>query len=404
MQVVKRDGRKEQVKFEKISKRIARVCKDLKNVDPFAVAQKVIQGLYDGVSTKELDVLAVETAYSMSIKHPDYDTLATRLAISNLHKETPGTFSEVIKKLYNTIDFTGNPVSVISKDIYNFVKKHGHVLDATIDYNRDYIFDYFGFKTLERSYLFKVYEKSKDGKVNKKIIERPQHMWMRTAVGIHGDDIDAAINTYHMLSTKQATHATPTLFNSGLVKNQLSSCFLIAMKGDSVKSIYETLTECALISQAAGGIGLHIHNIRSKGSPIYGTNGISNGIVPMLKNFNETARYIDQCVTGDTLIETEGGLKEIKDLDIQSDKVQTLSGFSPIITKKEFDLPKGSSIIEIETAHGKINITEGHPILALKNVGDFSETEIKEKLKRGLIKAEWTSAVEISDSDVVLSY
>ena len=294
MFVVKRDGRKEQVKLEKISKRLSTACKGLKNTDPLIVAQKVINGLYDGVSTVELDKLACETAYAMSVKHPEYDTLATRLVISNLHKQTPPTFTEVIEKLNSTIDVWGNSKSLISESVYKFVKKYGHVLDSTIDYSRDYLFDYFGYKTLERSYLLKIYEKDENDKVIKRIVERPQHMWMRVAIGIHSDDVSAAINTYHMLSTKQATHATPTLFNSGLVKNQLSSCFLIAMKDDSINGIYDTLTECALISQSSGGIGVHFHDIRSKGSPIYGTGGISNGIVPMLRNFNETARYVDQ--------------------------------------------------------------------------------------------------------------
>lgn len=294
MLVVKRDGRKEQVKLEKISKRLSTACKGLKNTDPLIVAQKVINGLYDGVSTEELDKLACETAYAMSVRHPEYDTLATRLVISNLHKQTPSTFVEVIEKLHSTIDVWGNSKSLISDKVYKFVKKYGHVLDSTIDYSRDYLFDYFGYKTLERSYLLKIYEKDENSKVIKKIVERPQHMWMRVAIGIHSDDVEAAINTYHMLSTKKATHATPTLFNSGLVKNQLSSCFLIAMKDDSISGIYDTLTECALISQSSGGIGVHFHDIRSKGSPIYGTGGISNGIVPMLRNFNETARYVDQ--------------------------------------------------------------------------------------------------------------
>jgi len=294
MFVIKRDGRKEQVKFEKISKRISRVSKDLKHTDPFAIAQKVIQGLYDGVSTKELDQLAIETSYSMSVKHPEYDMLATRLAISSLHKETPSTFTEVIEKLSHVMDGRGNHRSLISKNIITFVKKHGHILDTAIDYTRDYSFDYFGIKTLERSYLLKTYEKNKEGKIFQKIVERPQHMWMRVAIAIHLDDVDAALNTYHMLSTKQATHATPTLFNAGLIKNQYSSCFLVGMKADSVRGIYSTLEECALSSQSAGGIGFHLHNVRSKGSPVYGTGGTSNGIVPMLKVFESTARYIDQ--------------------------------------------------------------------------------------------------------------
>lgn len=292
MFVIKRNGEKEQVKLDKIFKRIQRHCKDLKNVDAISVSQKVINGLYEGVSTKELDKLAFETAYSLTTKHPEYDKLATRLAISALHKETPNTFTESIELAYRALDSWGNSRPMIAKDVYSFVKKNSHILNNVIDYNRDFSLEYFGFKTLERSYLLKINQK--DGKNTSQIIERPQHMWMRVACGIHKDDIDAAINTYHLLSTKQATHATPTLFNAGLVKNQLSSCFLLAAKDDSIDGIYDTLKECALISQSAGGIGLHIHNIRSKGSPIYGTGGTSNGIVPMLKNFNETARYVDQ--------------------------------------------------------------------------------------------------------------
>ncbi len=294
MFVIKRDQRKEQVKFEKISKRIATASKGLKNVDPFMVAQKVIQGLYDGVTTKELDQLAFETAYAMSVKHPEYDTLATRLVISSLHKDTPSTFVEAIEKLHSAVDTHGNSKSLIAENVYKFVKKYGHVLDSKIDYNRDYLFDYFGYKTLERSYLLRIHDKNESGVIERKIIERPQHLWMRCAISIHLDDIDQALNTYEMLSLQHATHATPTLFNSGLIKNQLSSCYLIAMKDDSIEGIYDTLKECALISQSSGGIGVHIHNVRSKGSPIYGTGGVSNGIVPMLRNFNETARYVDQ--------------------------------------------------------------------------------------------------------------
>jgi len=285
MQIVKRDGSRETVKLEKISKRIERHCKDLKNIDSISVAQKVVQGLYDGVSSVELDHLAMETAYSMSVKHPEYDKLASRLAISALHKTTDSTFSGTIEKLYNVKDTNGNDKSLISKAVAKFIKKNAAVLDSAIDYNRDYLFDYFGFKTLERSYLMKI---------NNVVVERPQHMWMRVACGIHSDDIDAALNTYQLLSTMKATHATPTLFNAGTPKNQLSSCFLVAMKDDSIEGIYDTIKEMALISQSAGGLGLHVHNIRSKGSPIYGTGGTSNGLTPLLKVVNETMRYVDQ--------------------------------------------------------------------------------------------------------------
>jgi ribonucleoside-diphosphate reductase alpha chain len=289
MQITKRDGKTELVKLEKITKRINRQSKDLKNVDSIAVAQKVIQGLYDGVTSTELDKLATETAYALSVKHPEYDKLALRLAVSALHKETKSSFSEVIEDLYNNVtDANGNKKSLIDKKVYTFIKKNKHLLDSMIDHDKDFDFDYFGFKTLERSYLWKI---------NDKIVERPQYMWARVSCGIHyqDNDIDACINTYKMLSLKAATHATPTLFNSSLnIKNQLSSCFLIAAKNDSIIGIYDTLKEAAQISQSAGGIGIHFHNIRSKGSYIVGTNGYADGIVPMLRTFNETARYVNQ--------------------------------------------------------------------------------------------------------------
>ena len=224
MFVIKRDGSKEQVKFEKVSKRITRVAKDLKNVDPNAVAQKVIQGIYDGVSTVELDKLAIEVAYSMTTVHYEYDRLAVRLAVSNLHKNTPSTFSEAIDKVYNSVDVFGKKRPLIAEDVYTIIKKNAHILDSKIDYDRDYLLDYFGFKTLERSYLLKTNEYV-NNKLIQKIAFRPQHLWMMVSVGIHKEDIDAALETYEMLSKKEATHATPTLFNAGLIKNQLSSCF-----------------------------------------------------------------------------------------------------------------------------------------------------------------------------------
>lgn len=284
MFIIKRDGSKEQVKLDKVSKRITNLSKDLKHVDAILIAQKVIQGLYDGVSSKELDLLAVETAYSMSAKHPEYDTLATRLVISALHKDTVSMFSDSVKILSEQEKTSLSPTYI------KLVKKNAKVLDAAIQHSRDYLFDYFGFKTLERSYLLRKF--NSDGSTT--IIERPQYMWMRVALEIHGKNINEAINTYNLMSTKQFTHATPTLFNSGLVKNQQSSCFLLAMKDDSISGIYDTLKEAAMISQSAGGIGLHVSGVRSKGSPIRGTGGTSNGLIPMLRNFNETMRYVDQ--------------------------------------------------------------------------------------------------------------
>ena len=288
MLVIKRDGRRESVKFDKITARIEKLCYglDMKYVEPIEVAKKVISGLYDGVTTQELDNLAAETAASLTSKHPDYAKLAARIAVSNLHKTSSKSFSNTMKRLYTYVDpKTGETASLISKQVYGIIKKNAALLDSSIIYDRDFNYDYFGFKTLERSYLMRI-----DGNV----VERPQHMLMRVAVGIHMEDVDAAINTYNLMSEKWFTHATPTLFNAGTPKPQLSSCFLLTMREDSIEGIYDTLKQCAKISQSAGGIGLSIHQIRAKGSYIKGTNGTSNGIVPMLRNFDMTARYVDQ--------------------------------------------------------------------------------------------------------------
>ena len=288
MLVLKRDGRRESVKFDKITARIEKLSYGLDPnfVEPIDVAKKVIEGLYDGVSTQDLDNLAAEIAATMTVKHPDYARLAARIAISNLHKTTSKSFSNTMKRLYTYVDpKTGENAPLVSKETYGIVKKHAAQLDSTIIYDRDFNYDYFGFKTLERSYLMKL-----DGK----IVERPQHMLMRVSVGIHGEDIEKVVETYNLLSEKWFTHATPTLFNAGTPKPQLSSCFLLTMKDDSIDGIYDTLKQCAQISQSAGGIGLSIHNVRAKGSYIKGTGGVSNGVVPMLRNFDMTARYVDQ--------------------------------------------------------------------------------------------------------------
>jgi len=288
MFVVKRNGKREPVKFDKITARIEKLCYGLNPtlVDSIDVAKKVIEGLYDGVTTSELDSLAAETAASLTTKHPDYALLASRIAVSNLHKNTTKSFSETMKKLYDYIDPKINkPVPLIADDIWEVIEEHASVLDSTIIYDRDFGFDYFGFKTLEKSYLLKV-----DGK----IVERPQHLFMRVAVGIHKHDIDSVIKTYNLMSERWFTHATPTLFNAGTPKPQMSSCFLLTMQDDSIDGIYDTLKQTAKISQSAGGIGLSIHNVRATGSYISGTNGTSNGIIPMLRVFNDTARYVDQ--------------------------------------------------------------------------------------------------------------
>ena len=287
MYVVKRDGRRESVKFDKITARIKKLCYGLNPlVTPEKVAMKVIEGLYDGVTTSELDNLAAEVAATNTITHPDYALLASRIAVSNLHKNTKKSFSETVKDLYEYIDpKTNEKAPLISDEVYSVIMKNADVLDSTIIYDRDFRYDFFGFKTLERSYLLKL---------NGEVAERPQQMLMRVAMGIHTNDIDAAIETYNYMSEGWFTHATPTLFNSGTPKPQMSSCFLLTTKEDSISGIYDTLKQCAQISQSAGGIGLSIHDIRATGSYIKGTNGTSNGIVPMLRVFNDTARYVDQ--------------------------------------------------------------------------------------------------------------
>ncbi|PKU74034.1 Ribonucleoside-diphosphate reductase large subunit [Dendrobium catenatum] len=315
MYVVKRDGKRETVHFDKITARLKKLSYGLNSdhCDPVLVAQKVCLGVYKGVTTSQLDELAAETAAAMTANHPDYALvsdrclveihlfslisifrlnsgfiyqLAARIAVSNLHKNTKKLFSETIKEMYHHVSQkSGQKAPLIADDVYVIVMKNAACLDSEIIYDRDFDYDYFGFKTLERSYLLKV---------SGKVVERPQHMLMRVSVGIHKDDIESAIKTYNLMSQRWFTHASPTLFNAGTPKLQLSSCFLVCMKDDSIDGIYDTLKECAVISKSAGGIGVSVHNIRATGSYIRGTNGTSNGIVPMLRVCNDTARYVDQ--------------------------------------------------------------------------------------------------------------
>lgn len=287
MQVLKRDGSLQAVQLDKITARIAKLSYGLSSlVDVIDVAQKVVEGLYDGVTTTQLDTLAAETAAALTTKHPDYTLLANRIAVSNLHKNTLTSFSATMKCLHEYRDtHSGRNTPMIADDIMELVQTHAERLDQAIDYTRDFDFDYFGFKTLEKSYLLRIHGK---------VVERPQHMYMRVAIGIHKHDIDSVLTTYHHLSERWFTHATPTLFNAGTPKPQMSSCFLLMMKDDSIDGIYDTLKQTAKISQSAGGIGLAIHNVRATGSYISGTNGTSNGLIPMLRVFNDTARYVDQ--------------------------------------------------------------------------------------------------------------
>lgn len=283
-----RSGKKEPVQFDKITHRISQLTYGLdpKYVDAIQIAKRTINGLFDGITTEELDNLSAEVSAYMTSVHPDYARLAGRIAVANLHRSTSDSFLETVEKLYNfKNEYTNEHQPLVSQEFYNYVREHKDRISTEIAYSRDFEFDYFGFKTLEKSYLLKV---------NGKIVERPQHLFMRVALGVQPDNIEEAMKTYHLISEGWFTHASPTLFNAGTNKAQMSSCFLVAMKDDSIEGIYETLKQCALISQSAGGIGLSIHNIRAKGSFIRGTNGTSNGIVPMLRVFNDTARYVDQ--------------------------------------------------------------------------------------------------------------
>jgi len=394
MQVVKRDGSKEPVRFEKISNRIRKMTYGLNMdyIDPIEIAQKVIAGIYDGITTEELDNLAAETAASLIPKHPDYSLLASRIAVSKLHKTTKKKFSETIQDLYSYIDpETGESAGMINEDTYNSVMKNKQKFDGAIIHERDFNFEYFGFKTLEKSYLLKM---------NGKPAESPQHMYMRVAAGIWGDDVKNVIKTYELLSNHQMTHATPTLFNAGTKKPQLSSCFLLTMAEDSISGIYKTLSDVATISQNAGGIGLAIHNIRSTGSYIKGTNGTSNGIVPMLKVFNETARYVDQCFIGETLIKTDEGLKRIDHIK-PGDFVLSSDGNYHTVLEKISTKSENKKLLEIETSEGKNTVTEDHLFLVVKG-GSLIEN-FESKFMSGFLNPEWIEAKNIREHDILVN-
>ena len=390
MKVTKRNGKNEDVNLNKITDRI----KKLKNfndqelkIDEFIVAKKVINGLYDGVTTKELDNLAAETAATMSTIHPDYDTLAARIEVSNLHKETNNSFSKKIKELYK--------VDIISKEFYEYVLEHSSVLDSITDYSRDYLFDYFGVKTLKRSYLLK----DKKGV----IIERPQDMWLRVAAFIHKGDIEATKETYDLLSQKYFTHATPTLFNAGTVRPQLSSCFLLDIADDSITGIYKTISDCAKISQSAGGIGLSISKIRGSGSYIKGTNGVSNGITPMLRVFDATARYVDQCFTGDTLIYTDIGAQPFRLLN-PARKVVTNDGTLKSIKKiVEHDIIDKNAIkIKVKKSIRPITVTDLHPFYTIRNQKlGLNHEVIRNRLNKKFIAPDWIEAKDLTENDLI---
>jgi ribonucleoside-diphosphate reductase alpha chain len=393
MNVVKRDGTVEQVKFDKISSRIRKLTYALNEdyVDYFQVAQKVISGLYDGVTSTELDKLSAETAASMITTHPDYGKLAARITITSLYKDVAKEFSTVAKELYEYINpVNDEPAGLISDEVYAIIEKNATALNAMIVHDRDFNFDYFGYKTLEKSYLLQRHGKP---------AETPQQMYMRVSVGIWRDNLEMVQKTYDLLSQGLFTHATPTLFNSGTKRPQMSSCFLLDIDDDSIPGIYKTLSDCAKISQSAGGIGVNIHKIRAKGSYIKGTNGWSNGIVPMLRVFNETARYVDQCFVPETPVLIEGGSIPISEIK-SGDKIMTTSGLDTVANVKEFDA-ENRTIYKLSDGEVSVSVTEEHPFLCVRTEDNNIES-IKKKIKLGILQFEWVEAKNIGPEYMVV--
>jgi len=377
MQVIKRDGSREDVSFDKVLSRI-RIAAEGLEVNPALIAQRTLLRIYDGVKTSELDELAAQLSISLMTTNPDYGTLASRIIISNHHRNTSDKFTEVIHALGNqVVPKTGEPVSNVSQELVEICQKYGPQIDTKIDYQRDYLLDYFGFKTLEKlQYLIR--------DTKGQTLERPQHLFMRVSLALWGSvDLDRAFETYDLLSQKYFIHATPTNFNAGTPHQQLSSCFLLSMKGDELGLIYDTLKDCAIISKHAGGIGLHIHNIRAKGALIRGTNGTSNGIVPMLRNFNDTARYVDQCFTPETLVDTETGPQEIAKI-VAGEKVLTSQNKYHTVQKQVMHHYSGPMYqILLEGNDTPVQVTEDHPIISVHAEGQPYDV-VAAQLKAGL--------------------
>ena len=406
MHVIKRSGKSEIVSFDKILKRIKTIGQETYDipVPPLqhslkinytSLAMKVIDQLYNNISTAKIDELSAEQCASMASIHPDYNTLAGRLIIANHGKNTSSMFVDTMSKLYMNNDKHGKPSPLITDDMMLTARTYEDELNQMCHYTRDYLIDYFGFKTLERAYLMKV-----DGV----IVERPQHMWLRVAMGIHGDDMEKIRETYELMSQKYFTHATPTLFNAGTPHPQLSSCYLIAMEDDSIEGIYNTLKDCALISKWAGGIGLHIHNVRASGSDIRGTNGSSNGIVPMLRVFNHTAKYVDQCVHPETIIYTTDGPKEIQHCESGVTQIYNALGETEVI-QDVLEHVYNDEMLEIKTTHSifPLRITPEHPVYALRNqVKGLNYNVIRNRLEKKHATFEWVEAKELDENDMIV--
>ena len=396
MSVTKRSGKTENVSFDKILNRLKTLGNEVDlQINYTTLTIKVIDQIYDGIQTSQIDELSAEQCASIITTSLDYGTLASRILISNHHKNTLNNFSDVMKQLYEFKDIHGKSSPMITEELYNISQTHKDTIDEFIDYSRDYMFHYFGFKTLERAYLMRI---------NNKIIERPQHMWMRVALCIHGNNIEKVKETYDNMSQLYFTHATPTLFNAGTPRPQLSSCYLEAMESDSIDGIYNTLKDCANISKWAGGIGLHIHNVRASGTHIRGTNGMSNGIVPMLRVFNNTARYVDQCVTPDTWIYTTQGPKYIQDVICGETEIFNSEGKTEII-QNTLEHPYEGEMISIKTTHAidPLQITDNHPVYVLSNQQKtLNYTTITNRLNKKLINFEWKDAKDLTLNDMLV--
>ena len=410
MRVTKRNGKMENVSFDKILTRIKKIGSEVGiQLNYSSLAIKVIDQLYDKIETSKIDELTAEQCASLSTQHYDYSIIASRICVSNHQKNTPSTMFQCVKKLYNHKNFEGKLSPLISNDMMEFVKKYKNEIEETIDYNRDYLIDYFGFKTLERAYLFRV---------NGIIVERIQHMWMRVAIGIHGyiqneNSLKLVQETYNLMSTKYFTHATPTLFNAGTLRPQLSSCYLIAMEEDSINGIYNTLGDCAKISKWAGGIGLHIHNIRAKGSRIMGTNGTSNGIVPMLRVFNNTARYVDQCIVPNTIIYTTRGPTEIQNVISNETQIfNSIGDYETIQNVLEHSYDGNIYNITTKYAINPLKITEEHPVLCLDfqtrginydiNTNEINYDILKHKIDNGEVSPNWKEVNNLRVGDMLV--
>ena len=393
MRVTKRNGELETIEFDKILKRFRSTGQEVGiSINYTSLVMKVIDQLYDTISTTKIDELTAEQCASMSSIHPDYNVLAGRIIVSNHHKNTESSFSDAMCALYHYLDKHGKSSPLINKELYDIAIANAPLLDGWCDFSRDYLIDYFGFKTLERAYLMKI---------NGKIVERPQHMWLRVALGIHGTNFVKAKETYDLMSQKYFTHATPTLFNAGTPHPQLSSCFLIGMESDSIDGIYNTLKDCANISKWAGGIGLHIHNVRASGSHIRGTNGSSNGIVPMLRVFNHTAKYVDQCLDPETVVYTKRGAIPIKNIVIGDEVITDDGQFYEI--GKVLDSEYSGDFYKMDIQHTlrPLSLTDMHPLWCIKNVEGSDCYHMRNLLAKKLIEPEFIEAKNIDTNDYI---